>query len=191
MWCRGARANGVIEGIGKESHRFRGKAETNPLVGRLATTWCEKWCGSGLAIQGETGLAVRVFGTTMPPKNVSGARFGRPSCVSEEAPSSRKVCVRVEGGRAARSSVRGGTWFRTRRISMRVWGDDRANETVRVDAIQKPHDDDCRSRQSGQRSSVLRRKPSEARFSSVATLSWPARIKPSRGCPFNREVVSA
>ena len=58
-----------------ESRRARGKAETNPLVGRVATSWCEKWCGSGLAIQGETGHAVRVVGPRWPPKNVSGARW--------------------------------------------------------------------------------------------------------------------
>ena len=63
-------------GIGKESRRVRGKAEGNLLVGRVATSWCEKWCGSGLAIQGEAGLAVRVLGKTLSPKNASGERGG-------------------------------------------------------------------------------------------------------------------
>ena len=73
--CRAAMANRDGGGVGMESCRARGKAETNPLVGRVATSWCEKWCGSGPAIQGETGLAVRVVGPRWPPKNVSSTRW--------------------------------------------------------------------------------------------------------------------
>ena len=72
--CRAAKPKRDAEGIGRHRVGLGERLKTNPLVGREARSWCEKWCGSGPAIQVETGWAVQVVGTTVPPKNASGAR---------------------------------------------------------------------------------------------------------------------